>query len=73
MDCQSCNDLLAAYRHSVNLFKAAVQKGSGAMGDDSRLIAEEAKRLGQQCRDASDIFMEHWRKDHKALGPKAGS
>ena len=57
MDRQSCNDLLAAYRHSVNLFKAAVQKGSGAVGDDSRLTSEKAKRLGQQCRDASAAFI----------------
>jgi len=73
MDCQSCNDLLAAYKHSVNVFKDAVQKGSGAVEDNSRLTAEEAKRLGQQWREASDRFMEHWRQNHKALASKAGS
>ena len=66
MTCQTCEDLLAAYRHSVDLFKDAAQKNSGVVGDDFKLKAQRATRLGQQCKDASDAFMEHWRQDHKA-------
>jgi hypothetical protein len=66
MTCPTCDDLLAAYRDSVNLFKDAVEKGSGAVRADSRLTADHATRLGQECKNASDAFMEHWREDHKA-------
>ena len=67
MDCQTCDDLLAAYKSSVRLFRDAVRQGSGAVGDDSRLSGAKAQRLGQQCKDASDAFMAHWRKDHGNL------
>ena len=66
MTCPTCEDLLAAYRHSVDLFKDAVEKSSGAVGDDTRFTAEQATPLGQQCKVASDAFMEHWRQDHRA-------
>jgi hypothetical protein len=67
MTCQTCEDLLTAYRHSVDLFKDAVQKGVGAFGPDSRVTAEQAARLGQQCKEASDAFMDHWRQELKAI------
>jgi len=66
MSCQICNRLLAAYNQSVSLFKQAVQNGLGAVGDGSRLTAKQAVSLGQQCKEANDAFMEHWRRDHKA-------
>ena len=66
MICQTCNHLLAAYNQFVNLFKKAVQNGFGAVGGDSRVTAEQATRLGQQCKEVSDAFMEHWRRDHNA-------
>ena len=64
MGCRTCNILLAAYRSSVSLFRNAVRKGSGAVGDDPRLTGAKVERLGQQCRDASDAFMAHWRRGH---------
>ena len=73
MICQTCNRLLAVYNQFVNLFKQAVQNGFGAVGDDSRVTAEQATRLGQQCKEASDAFMEHWRRDHNANGSSAPS
>lgn len=71
MDCQTCEDLIAAYRHSVSLFKNAVQKGSGALGDDSTLTSAEATRLGEMCKDASDDLMMHWR-EHQGKPTKSG-
>ena len=59
MDCQTCEALLAAYRHSVSFFKDAVRKGAGAEGDDSRLTTQEARRLSQQCKDANDALLAH--------------
>lgn len=64
MDCRTCEQLLAAYRLSVSLFKEAVRKRAGAVGDDSRLPGEAATRLGLQCKDASDALREHWLEHH---------
>ena len=64
MDCETCNNLLAAYRQSVTLIKDAARKGSGAIGEDSRLAIKEVERLSQKCKDASDAFMAHWREHH---------
>ena len=63
MDCPNCNDLLASHRHSVSLFKDAVQNIAGA-GDDSRLGVEQAEGLKLKCRQASDALMEHLREHH---------
>ena len=72
MDCKTCEQLLAAYRDSVSLFKNAVRKGSGAVRDDLRLTGKKAEQLGRQCKDASDAFMDHWRQHH-GTGAKSGS
>jgi hypothetical protein len=36
---------------------------AGALGDDSRLAAEQMDRLSH-CKDTSDALMEHCRQDH---------
>jgi hypothetical protein len=66
IDCQTCNHLLDAYKQSVTFFQRAVQKGLGAVGDDSRLSGAEAERLAQMCIDASDALLAHCREDHSA-------
>jgi hypothetical protein len=71
MACEACYHLLAAYQRSVILFRDAVRKGSGAIGDDSKLASEEARRLSQQCKEANDRLMAHWRQDHPSQ-PSAG-
>jgi hypothetical protein len=62
MDCQTCNDLLAAYRLSVGLFKEAV--GNIPCAGDSTLAVASANHLRLKCRQASDALMEHWREHH---------
>ena len=64
MYCQTCKDLLAAYRHSVNLYSTALRKSLGAIGDD-----EEVERLHKQCRETNDALIAHWRQEHRNSGP----
>ena len=63
MDCQTCNDLLAAYRLAVGLFKEAVGDVPGT-GGDSTLAVANANHLRLKCRQASDALMVHWREHH---------
>ena len=72
MGCHTCNELLAAYRNAVSVFKDAVQTAPGATGADSCLAAKPAARLGEQCKEASDALMEHWRVEHRSLAAKGG-
>jgi hypothetical protein len=71
MGCQTCDDLLSVYRHSVSLLREAVEQGSGAVGEDSRLASKEATRPSQQCREARAVLLAHWRKDHGNLSQEA--
>jgi hypothetical protein len=48
-------------------------KVAEAVGDDSRLAAEQMDRLSQNCKDTSDALMEHWREHHGNVAPKSGS
>ena len=70
MGCQTCGELLGAYKHSVRLFRKAAHNIPGA-AEDSRLAVAQAERLRLQCKDASDAFMAHWRTDHGNLSHKA--
>ena len=63
MYCQRCADLLAAYRHSVNLCTTALRKSLGVPGDD-----EEVERLSLKCRETNEVLMAHWRQKHKNSG-----
>jgi hypothetical protein len=67
MDCPNWNELLAAYRNSVSIFKDAVQKIPGAQ-EGSGLAVEQAERLKLKCRAASDGLMEHLRREQHGLG-----
>jgi hypothetical protein len=73
VDCETCNALLAEYRHAVGVFKDAVQNGAGATGPDSQLAGEEVVRFSKACQDAGDALIEHWRTDHRGLAAKSGS
>ena len=66
MYCQTCTDLLATYRHSVNLYSTALRKSLGAIGDD-----EEVERLHKQCRETNDALIAHWRQEHRNSGPSS--
>ena len=63
MDSQTCIDLLAAYRHSVNLYSMALRKSLVAIGD-----VEEVERLSVQCREGNDALIAHWRQEQKNSG-----
>ena len=63
MDCETCEQLLAAYRHSVSLFQKAVRNIAGTR-DDSTLAAANADHLRLKCRQANAALMEHWREHH---------
>jgi hypothetical protein len=63
MYCQRCADLLAAYRHSVNLCTTALRKSLGAIGGD-----EDVERLNMQCWKTNEVLMAHWRKEHRNSG-----
>jgi hypothetical protein len=65
MYCQTCAGLLAAYRHSVNLYSTAVRKSLGAVGQD-----KEVERLSLKCREGNDALMAHWRQEHRNLAKK---
>jgi hypothetical protein len=52
MYCQRCADLLAAYRHSVNLYTTALRKSLGAIGGD-----EDVERLNMQCGKTNEVLM----------------
>ena len=73
MGCHTCDELLAAYRNAVSLFKDGVQRASGATGAGSIPAGKEAQRLGEQCKEASDTLMEHWRVEHRSRAAKAGA
>ena len=60
MYCQTCAELLAAYRHSVNVYSIVLRKSLGAVGHD-----EEVERLNLQCRETNDALMAHWRQEHR--------
>jgi hypothetical protein len=72
MDCPTCNELLAAYKHSVNRFKNAVQNLPGA-GEDSRLAIEQADSLKLMCREANDALMEHLREHHGGVAAESAT
>ena len=64
---------MATYRRDVTVFGNAVLKVAGAVGDDSRLAAEQMDRLSLNCKDTSDALVEHWREHHGNVAPKSGS
>jgi hypothetical protein len=63
MYCETCAALLAAYRHSVNVYSTALRKSLGTIGTDN-----EVERLNLQCRETSDALMAHWRREHRNSG-----
>jgi len=73
MYCQECDSLLANYKDAVQIFKDAVHNAKGAPADDGRLSVEMAERLSQNCKDASDALMEHWRMEHRSLAANSAS
>ena len=58
------------YQHAVGLLTDVVQKSLGTVGNDSRISSEEATRLAQECKEARDALMMHWRQDHGSFAKK---
>jgi hypothetical protein len=70
MYCQMCANLLAVYRHSINLYSTALRKSAGTQGDNSEGSAQEVERLSLKCRETHDALMAHWREEHRNMGQK---
>ena len=70
MDCNTCNELLAACKDAVLRFPSAVATIPGS-GSDSKLATEQAGRLRLECQNANEALMEHWREEHRGLAAKA--
>ena len=51
-----------------SVYKNAVRNIPG-IAEDSGLALAQADRLKQQCREASDALMEHWRREHNSVPP----
>jgi hypothetical protein len=68
MECPRCDELLAAYKHSVGLFTTAQRKIRGLVGDDFQRASKELVRLYQKCMDANAAVTAHWRQDHQRAG-----
>jgi len=64
MDCQRCNELLAAYKHAVGLFTTAERNMRGLVGDDFNVALKELRFLHESCLDANAAVTKHWRLDH---------
>ena len=71
MDCQRCDELLAAYRLATSLFTKAQRNLEGMVGDDFQVALEKLRLLYQACLDAKAAVTEHWRHDHSDLSNKA--
>lgn len=64
MDCETCNKLLAAYKHCATVLTNAGLCIRGVRGEDFLPALKELKRLRQVCRDADDALITHWRQAH---------
>jgi hypothetical protein len=56
MDCQKCNELLAAYKHAVGLYMTAERNIRGLVWDDFQLAFKELEHLAQACMDANAVL-----------------
>lgn len=65
--CQTCGDLLAAYKRSVTEFTEFVREMLKA---DARVATNEAQKLSQQCKNGSDSVTALWRQHHLNLAAK---
>jgi len=70
MVCQTCADLLAKLKLSVDLYKKAVRNVVERVGDDHEAAVEQAVRLRPECLDAIDALMAHWREHHSRCRSK---
>jgi hypothetical protein len=71
MNCTTCDTLLGEYKFWVSRFKDAVLNIPGALGDDTRVFAEQAERCRLKCNDAGCALMAHWRHQHKNFFDRA--
>ena len=72
MDCDTCNELLTAYKAAVLRFQRAVSTIPGS-GSDSKLATEQAGRLRLECQNANEALMAHWREQHRGAAANSSS
>jgi hypothetical protein len=65
--CNTWDALTGNYRHLISLFENSVRNFTSAIGEDSTRGAAELERLRQECHDADDRLMAHWRQDQPEL------
>jgi DNA-binding winged helix-turn-helix (wHTH) protein len=61
--CQTCADLLANLKLSVDLYKTAVRNVLERVGDEHEAAVEQAECSRQECLAAIDALMAHRRQD----------
>jgi hypothetical protein len=64
MDCETCNNLLAAYKHCARVLTNVGLCFRDVSGEDFPPALTELKRLRQVCRDADEALIAHWRQAH---------
>jgi hypothetical protein len=67
MDCETCNELLAAYKHAVGFYTTAGRNIRGLVGDDFQVALKELVHLHQACMDAHAALTAHWSEDHRGV------
>ena len=58
MGCETCDYLLAAFQHSINLYKQATQEMAGLGGEELMeflLALEAVERFRANCQDANEM------------------
>ena len=67
MSCQTCDDLLAAWKCSTRDYTNFVLNVSGVVGNDARPAFQEAERLARECKKTRDALMAHRCQEHGSL------
>ena len=73
MGCKTCEELLAAYNCTANLYTKAMQRMGGLAGEDFRLAVKELERLRAKCQDDDDALTAHYRQHRREVSKKAAS
>lgn len=70
MSCQTCDDLLAAWKCSARDYTNFVLNVSGVVGDNARRAFQEAERMARECKKTRDALMAHRSQEHGNLAQK---
>ena len=67
MSCQTCDDLLAAWKCSARNYTNFVLNVSGVVGVDARLAFQESERMAREWKKTRDALMAHRFQEHGNL------